>query len=77
MFAKYGDEKDGLSKWAIFKLMSGQRVLFDPFGTFGALFECRCCLWLVLRFHLADTTLQGTLFTYCSRQRTALCGRTT
>lgn len=41
MFAKYASTKNGLTKWDIFKVTSGQRVLFDPFGTFGGLFECR------------------------------------
>ena len=56
MFSKYGDAKDGLTKWAIFSLMSGQRVLFDPFGAFGALFECPYCLQLVSRSRCADVT---------------------
>ncbi|KZT72096.1 Caleosin-domain-containing protein [Daedalea quercina L-15889] len=42
MFAKYGD-KDTLTKWDMWELMSGQRVLFDVFGTLGAMFE-----WLAL-----------------------------
>ncbi|KAH9935510.1 uncharacterized protein B0H18DRAFT_1082258 [Fomitopsis serialis] len=45
MFAKYGD-KDGLGKWDILELMSGQRVLFDLFGTCGAL--SRLSLYLLL-----------------------------
>ncbi|EPT05018.1 hypothetical protein FOMPIDRAFT_1112850 [Fomitopsis schrenkii] len=39
MFAKYASQKGGLTKWDIFNVMNGQRVLFDPFGAFGGLFE--------------------------------------
>lgn len=49
MFAKYASQKGGLTKWDIFNVMNGQRVLFDPFGAFGGLFECWCWLPLFLR----------------------------
>ncbi|OCH89018.1 Caleosin-domain-containing protein [Obba rivulosa] len=38
-FSKYGGDKDGLSKWDIWHGLKGQRVIMDPIGWFGAIFE--------------------------------------
>jgi peroxygenase len=41
IFAKYaGGDKKGITLREIFNYMKGQRLVFDPFGWFGALFEC-------------------------------------
>ena len=41
---KYSGGKDGLSKKDIWNALKGQRVLMDPVGAFGAMFECQCRL---------------------------------
>ncbi|KAF8248995.1 Caleosin-domain-containing protein [Wilcoxina mikolae CBS 423.85] len=39
-FSKYGDgEKDGLTAWEIWEGIKGQRVIMDPIGWGGAVFE--------------------------------------
>ena len=40
IFAKYADGRDYLTKWDIVNLLKGQRLLLDPIGWGGAVFEC-------------------------------------
>lgn len=37
--SKYGKGKDGLSSWDIIDMLKGQRVVMDPFGWSGGMFE--------------------------------------
>jgi peroxygenase len=47
IFAKYAGGRDYLTLSDVFSLLKGQRVIMDPIGWFGSLFEC------VWQLHLA------------------------
>ncbi|GAO14079.1 hypothetical protein UVI_02038290 [Ustilaginoidea virens] len=42
MFSKYSRGKDNLTIWDAMHLIKGQRLIADPIGWGGALFECWC-----------------------------------
>jgi hypothetical protein len=52
-FSKYSTspEKDGLSVYDIMNGIKGQRLVMDPFGWLGAIFECRYFSILACNFH--------------------------
>jgi peroxygenase len=41
MFSKYAGGKDSLNVWDIWNLLKGQRLIADPIGWGGAVFECK------------------------------------
>ncbi|KAK6828222.1 hypothetical protein PG987_011563 [Apiospora arundinis] len=49
IFAKYAEGRDYLTKWDIVNVLKGQRVILDPIGWGGALFE-----WLATYLMLAE-----------------------
>jgi len=38
-FSKYAEDKEGMTALEIWDALKGQRVIVDPFGWFGAMFE--------------------------------------
>lgn len=44
IFAKYACSRDYLTLSDLWRVHKGQRLIMDPIGWFGALFECECLL---------------------------------
>lgn len=42
MFSKYAQGRDYMTIWDLVSLTKGQRLIMDPIGWGGALFECKC-----------------------------------
>jgi hypothetical protein len=40
IFSKYAKDKVGLTIWDLWDFHKGQRMLIDPIGWFGQIFEC-------------------------------------
>lgn len=41
MFSKYADDRNYVTLKDVWNLLKGQRVLADPFGWGGSIFECK------------------------------------
>lgn len=60
MFEKYAEGRDYLTIWDVSALMKGQRLIADPIGWGGALFECEFVVHLIrMEAIKADTFGQG------------------
>lgn len=62
IFEKYAladPKRQSIDKAEVWNYMSGQRVIMDPIGWFGAFFECELVLVLVLMVVLRGLTGLG------------------